>query len=282
MDDRRDLDLEAYFKRVGYKGSSAPTLETLRALHFAHATSIPFENLDVLAGKPLHLDLASVARKLVDERRGGYCFELNSLFSGVLVALGFKVTNLVGRVRWKAPAETITARSHRIMRVDLPQGPYLADIAFGALTLTGPLKLEPGIEQATPHETFRLLKEGAEYELQAKLGEGWVAAYRFTQEPQQPVDYEVASWFTSTNPQSIFVKNLIVARPAADCRRSLLNTDLTIRHRDGRIEERTLQSVGEIADALCTHFDISLGQAEIAASIAPHFARWRAAADKPA
>lgn len=272
------LDLDAYFARIGYRGSRAPTLETLRALHFAHATTIPFENLDVLAGKTPLLDLAPVVRKLVDERRGGYCFELNMLFSSVLKALGFRVTDLIGRVRWKSPADIVSARSHRVVHVDLPEGPFIADIAFGGLTMTGPLKFEVDIEQPTPHETYRILRRGQDFELQAKLGEDWVSIYSFSLEPQAPVDYEVSNWFTATHPNSIFVQHLIVARPAVDRRHALLNTGLTIRHKDGRVETRQLASVDEIAVALRDYFDISLSEDQKAASLAPHFACWKAMA----
>ncbi|MGB3808822.1 MAG: arylamine N-acetyltransferase [Parvibaculum sp.] len=269
------LDLDTYFARIGYRGSRAPTLETLRALHFSHATTIPFENLDVLAGKTPLLDLAPVVRKLVDERRGGYCFELNMLFSGVLKALGFRVTDLIGRVRWKSPADIVSARSHRVVHVDLPEGPFIADIAFGGLTMTGPLKFEVDIEQPTPHETYRILRRGQDFELQAKLGEDWVSIYSFSLEPQAPVDYEVSNWFTATHPNSIFVQHLIVARPAVDRRHALLNTGLTIRHKDGRVETRQLASVDEIAVALRDYFGISLSEDQKAASLAPHFARWK-------
>jgi N-hydroxyarylamine O-acetyltransferase len=273
------LDLDAYFARIGYQGSRAPTLETLRGLHFAHATSIPFENLDVLSGKVPSLDVAAVQQKHVGAQRGGYCFELNALFSAVLKALGFRVTDLIGRVRWKAPLDAVTARSHRLIRVALPEGVFLADIAFGGLTMTGPLRLETGIEQQTPHEVYRLLphgEDGAAFELQAKLGPDWASIYSFTLDPQAPVDYEVSNWYTATHPASIFVQHLIVARPAADRRHALLNTGLTIRHKDGRVETRALESVDEIAAALHDYFGIALSGEQKAASLAPHFKRWQA------
>lgn len=279
--DTSTLDLDAYFARIGYAGSRAPTLETLRALHFAHATSIPFENIEVLSGRVPSLDLAAIQQKHVREKRGGYCFELNMLFASVLKALGFHVTDLIGRVRWKASSDAATARSHRVARVELPEGVFLADIAFGALTMTGPLRLETGIEQQTPHEIYRLLPHGEAgrgFELQAKLGADWASIYSFSLEPQAPVDYDVSNWWTATHPASIFVQHLIVARPAADRRHALLNTGLTIRHKDGRVETKTLGSVGEIAEALHVYFGIALSDEQKAASLAPHFARWQAMA----
>lgn len=275
------LDLDAYFARIGYKGSRAPTFETLQALHFAHAISVPFENLDVLAGKVPSLDLAAIQQKHVGAQRGGYCFELNMLFTSALKALGFHVTDLIGRVLWKASPGTVPARSHRIARIELPEGVFLADIGFGGLTMTGPLRLETGIEQQTPHEAYRLLPHGeggADFELQAKLGADWAPIYSFSLEPQSPIDYEVSNWWTATHPGSIFVQHLIVARPTVDRRHALLNTGLTIRHKDGRVETQTLESVDEIAEALRVYFGIALSEEQKAASLTPHFARWQAMA----
>jgi N-hydroxyarylamine O-acetyltransferase len=93
------LDLDAYFGRIGWTGSRAPTLDVLSGLCLRHTASVPFENLEILLGRPIELDLASLQEKLVARRRGGYCFEQNALFQAVLVALGFRVTPLSGRVR---------------------------------------------------------------------------------------------------------------------------------------------------------------------------------------
>lgn len=270
------FDLDAYFKRIGYSGSRAPTLETLKALHFAHALSIPFENLDVLGKRPILLDHTALQKKLVADRRGGYCFEVNGLFAAVLRELGFDVTTLIARVRWKTPDELDTARTHMLSRIELPEGPFIADIGFGGLTMTGPIRLEMDTEQETPHEPRRLVAHEDGIELQAKLGEDWASVYRFTLEPHRRSDYEVASWHTSTHPSSIFVQFLIAARPGADRRVTLFNRDLTIRHLDGRVESRKLDSVDEIAAALETHMGLALSEEDKAAMLAPYMDAWRA------
>src|SRR5215813_4134219 len=97
------LDLDAYFGLIGYSGSRAPTLETLRGIHLRHALTIPFENLDPFLRRPVRLDLASLQNKLLRDRRGGYCFEHNVLFKAALDALGFQVTGLAARVLWNLP-----------------------------------------------------------------------------------------------------------------------------------------------------------------------------------
>lgn len=270
------MDIGRYFERIGYAGPREATLDVLRALHFSHATSIPFENLDVLAGRPIRLDQASLQRKLIDDRRGGYCFEVNGLFLAVLRQIGFNVTPFIGRVRWMQPEDVATGRTHMLMRVDLPEGPYIADTGFGGLTMTGPIRFVCDVAQETPHELRRLLAHGDGFELQGKLGNEWVSIYHFTEEAQSPADYELSSWYTSTHPDSIFVQYLIVARPYADRRVTLFNTNLTVRGLNGEVESRQLETVADIAEALRTHFGLPLSAGEQAVMLAPYMDAWRA------
>src|SRR5262245_31633198 len=106
------MDVDAYFARIGYRGGRAPTLETLNGIVRAHVQTIPFENLDVLLGRPIELDVESLERKLVAARRGGYCFEQNTLLLEVLGALGFTVRPLSARVRYQRPRDYTPARTH--------------------------------------------------------------------------------------------------------------------------------------------------------------------------
>ena len=274
------IDLDAYFSRIGYDGSHAPTLETLRALHFAHTMAVPFENLTVLSGDPVLIDLPSVQEKIVGRNRGGYCFEVNGLFAAVLRALGFSVTTLIGRVRWKAPEEIETNRSHMMSLVNLPEGRFLADIGFGGITMTGPVPFVTDKVLATPHEPRRFLacdvQGTAGFELQALLGDTWAPVYRFTLEPNGPQDYEQANWYTSTFPTSIFKQFLIVGRPTATSRKTIFNTTLSIRGLDGKAETQQLKSVDEIASALAEHFDLHLSEGDKARMLEPYFKTWQA------
>lgn len=276
MKEETTIDLDAYFARIGYDGPRTPTLDTLKAIHYAQAVSIPFENLDVLAKRGIRLDLPSLQKKLIAEKRGGYCFEVNALFAAALRAIGFDITTLIGRVRWLAPEEVDTARSHMLIRVELPEGPHIADVGFGGLTMTGPIRFETGIEQQTPHEPRRLLPHDDGFELQAKIAGDWMPIYRFTLEPHRHTDYEVASWYTSTHPSSIFVQFLIAGRPQEGKWLSLLNRDFKIRGLDGKAETRKLESVDEIAEVLGSYFGIQLSEEDKALAIAPYFEQWRA------
>ena len=144
-----DFQLDRYLARIGFKGAARPDLGTLTAIHAAQVDAIPFEGLDPLLGRPVKLDLASVQAKLVNSRRGGYCHEQNVLLKAALEAIGFKVTSHGGRVRWMSPpGSPLGPREHTLLKVDLPEGAYLADAGFGACLLDRPLRLEADTEAA--------------------------------------------------------------------------------------------------------------------------------------
>jgi N-hydroxyarylamine O-acetyltransferase len=244
------IDVGAYFQRISYTGGWMPSLETLRGIQLRHAVAIPFENFDPLLGRPVRLDLASLQQKLLGDRRGGWCFEMNLLFAHALRALGFRVTCLSARVLWGQPEDAITARSHMLLRVDLDAGPYIADVGFGGQTLTGPLRLEPDVVQATPHEPFRLLRIGEGFKMQARIGDAWKALYRFDQQEQFQPDYEVSNYYLSHCPNSHFLHNLLVARPDTDRRYALRNNVLTVHHLDGTTERCLLTNAADLRRAL--------------------------------
>ena len=208
------LDLDAYLARIGWTGPRTPTLEVLSGLMRAHVQAIAFENLDILLGRPIQLELDALQAKLVTARRGGYCFEQNGLFSAVLRGLGFQVTTLAGRVRLGVPAEVPTARTHMVLRIDLPGAdcPYLADVGFG-FSPTGALRLEADLEQPLELDRYRLLRAPSTWTLQLHQPEGWSDAYVFHDDAYTPIDYEVANHFTSTHPRSHFRLGPLVIRP---------------------------------------------------------------------
>jgi N-hydroxyarylamine O-acetyltransferase len=229
------MRLDAYLERIGYTGDRHPAAAVLEALHLAHATHIPFENLDVLRGLPIRLDLESLQGKLVDARRGGYCYEHNLLFGAVLEELGFAVTRLAARVRHRAPI--VTARTHMLLLVDVEQGQWLADVGFGAEGLLLPVPFGAEQESRQFAWTYRVkapgpkgpgLRHEAQWVLQSKRDDVWTDLYVFTLEPQLPIDYEVANHYTSTHPESRFVKGLTIQLPTPDARTALRNRELIV------------------------------------------------------
>ncbi len=232
-------------------------METLRALHLLHPTAIAFENLDPFLGRPVLLDMQSVQKKLIHGGRGGYCFEQNGLFWRVLLALGFRVTGLSARVLRGRP-EDLSPRSHMLLKVELPEGIYIADIGFGSQTLTAPLRLDDPHPQETPHGLFRVVKKGDEYDEQALLGGEWETQYRFGMQDYYPQDYEALNWYRATHPQSPFVTTLIAARPRPGKRLGLRDNHYAVRHQDGRTEKGTFSKPSEIMAVLEKDFGLTL------------------------
>lgn len=244
------INLAQYFDRIGYQGRQDPTLETLRALQSAHAYSIPFENLDPLGGQVVSLDLASIHDKLVVQRRGGYCFEQNTLLWAVLNQLGFKVTGIAARVRWQVPASVITPLGHMALRVCIGSGQFLVDVGFGGLTLATPIDLSTDRPQLSAHEPCRLSQSHGEYLLEANLGDTWSPLYRFDLAEKYSEDFEVWNWYTCTAPQSPFVKTLMAARLEPRRRHTLRNNRYTLRESGAEETSRLLSSYEDLRNVL--------------------------------
>lgn len=249
-------DLDRYFARIGHAGPRAATHETLRALHLRHVCAVPFENLDVLLGRTLALDLPALERKLVQDRRGGYCYEQNTLFAAVLRALGFRVVPLIARVRWQVPPETGTPRTHMVLRVEIDGRPWLADVGFGGVGLSEPIALDTGEEQATTHEPRRILRRGEYLVHQVRTGSGWADAYQFTSDEVPAIDYEVANWYSNKHPRSHFQQNLIVTRVLPEGRAIVFNREFTRRTRNGTAHTQEIRSSDELVRLLAEHFDL--------------------------
>lgn len=247
-----ELDLPAYLRRIGYTGDLAPTRAVLDAVHRAHATSIPFENLDILLGVPIRLDLASLQAKLVSGRRGGYCFEQNALLAGVLEQLGFTVTRLAARVRFRT--DRVLPRTHMTLRVDLDSVRLLADVGFGADGLLLPVPLD-GTESRQSAWTYRVVDDDGVQLLQSRRGERWEDLYAFTHEPQLPVDYEMANHYTSTHPESRFTQILTAQAIDTDVRRVLRDRDY-VEDRGATSSARTVQDDDELVAVLAEAFGL--------------------------
>ena len=272
------VDLEAYFQRIKYDGPRTATLETLRSLHYLHPQAMPFENLDiVMRFPPQCLDARSLQKKLINAHRGGGCRENNFLFNAVLKQLGFKTRCLVARVVYasRGPNAPQAPRSHSLLRVNINnEGSFIADVGFGSLTLTAPLRISDdsdvriGEEQQTPHETFRIDNAGdSSYLLQVKLKssdrnhenvEEWKPVYIFDNQQQKKEDYEMMAYFGWTHPSSIFVNSVWVSIVLKDTR-YLLRDKILFSYRLQKCDEkREINSINEFHDVLSSIFGIVL------------------------
>ncbi|ALW86466.1 hypothetical protein AUC43_16055 [Hymenobacter sedentarius] len=251
------VDLAAYTARIGYQGPLTHSLDTLVGLHLAQAFSIPFENLDIHLNRPIGLDPASLMQKLVQEKRGGYCYELNGLFRLVLQQLGFRVTCLVGRNLLAGPP--LRPRAHQVLLVEVAGQPWLVDLGFGTNGLIEPIPLEAGPEHRQFFDAYRLQAAPQHnFHLQLHMQGQWQSLYTFTLDEAQPSDYQMMNFYYSQSPDSPFRKQRITTLAAPDFRASLVDTELKIRRPDGSITATTLADAGAYAQALETHFGIRL------------------------
>jgi N-hydroxyarylamine O-acetyltransferase len=198
------FDLDAYLARIGLSGRPG-----IAEVHRAHATTIPFENLDPHRGVPVSLAIDDLERKLVHDRRGGYCFEQNLLLATALEALGLEVDLMLARVR---VGGVVRPPSHLVVRAADGGDAWHVDAGFGRGTLLEPIPFGPGGEHEQSGWRFRVVQDGPEYVLQAASESGWADQYGFVPEPVPRIDIEVQNWFTSTHPRSPFVTGLIASR----------------------------------------------------------------------
>jgi N-hydroxyarylamine O-acetyltransferase len=258
------VDPSRHLLRIGHRGAAEPTLETLRALHLAHLTSVPFENLDIHLGRPIVLDEAALFRKIVEQRRGGFCYELNGLFAGLLRALGFQVTMLSARV--VAGGGTGPEFDHLALRVDLPEGRFLADVGFGRsfrepLAMDAPEGSDEDSEAEGTH--YRVVPGQPDWAVQWRSGDRPAEReYLFTLTPRRLEEYAQMCEHHQTSPGSTFTRKRLCTLATADGGRiTFLNGSFT-ELRAGVKTERAL-SDAEVGPLLRDRFGIAVSDAEV-------------------
>jgi N-hydroxyarylamine O-acetyltransferase len=236
------MRLHDYLRRVGVDPGLPPTADTLRRLHIAHREAFLFDNVAIQTGGTISVALDAIERKFIDEGCGGYCFEHNTLFAGVLRDLGFEPVTLLGRVR-RGPPER-WARTHMVLKVPADGEVWLADVGFGGVGLLEPIALRDGTVAAQPGLTYALRRDGCVWVLSMRDPSliqtsshdttlSMTDLYEFSEDPQTAGDVEVANHFTSTHPDSVFRRTLTIQRSARDGRLVLRGDTLT-RYTGGR------------------------------------------------
>lgn len=215
--------IEGYLERVGL--TQVPDLGGLVRAHLQH---IPFEALSALSGEPILLDDESLFQKLVKNKRGGYCFEHNTLLQRVLEALGYELVQLQARMR--RGAKELRPHTHKLLRVRLHDQDYLVDVGVGG---EGPSQPIPWgtIQEFQPGVEHRMIPEDELWVVQTRTDGGeWVDLYATDNRPAQHIDYVMANWFTSTHPTSIFVTHLLTGLHHDGGYKILLDSRLRVRH----------------------------------------------------
>lgn len=253
--EEKKFNIDDYLERIGYKGGLEISSKTLRELHVGHVTHIPFENLHPLQGKSVSLNREDLFEKIVHQKRGGYCFEMNGLFSHVLKELGFQVTDVFARVY--RPDFGFSGRAHQVLIVDVDGERWMADVGFGGNGPIAPVKIEEDTEQEQYGRYYRLKSHPVhENVLEFKVEDGYETVYAFTSEACYPMDYDIANHFTSTHPDSVFRKLIMCTMPTKEGRVSMFDNNLKVIE-NGKVEQKVLESDNEIRQALVEYFGLS-------------------------
>ena len=252
---------ERYFDRIGWRGPLSLTLDTLASLVRAHMTRIPFENLDVLLGRGVRIDLDSVFAKLVDSKRGGYCFEQSTLFRAALEHVGFQPVAHAARVIMLTPRQS-APRTHMFLTVSISGTTYVLDPGFGGQGPLVPVPLVENIETRDGPDVHRFTRRDGEWVLEARIGGTMSPLWMSTLEPESPIDFVMGNHYTSTYPESGFVQRLMLsARGPRGRRVSVMNRDVTIAN-NGTVQKSQLADRAALRALLTHEFGIDVPEVE--------------------
>jgi N-hydroxyarylamine O-acetyltransferase len=254
------FDLDAYLARIGVRGPLPPTLDTLAALTRAHITRIPFENVDVLLGRGIRIDLDSIARKIVVNGRGGYCFEHGTLFHAAVERLGFQATTHAARVltilqKHQAP------RTHMFVLVELDGTRYVIDPGFGGHAAAVPVPVREGAEVRDGDDRHRVLPCDGEWVLEAEIDGTMRPLWTSSLEPQFPVDFELANHWIATASASPFTNRLMLRALTPGGRTTVMNRDVTVVSA-GKTEKYQLPDRRALRALLARDFGFDLAEVE--------------------
>lgn len=251
------FDLDAYLERINYSGSREPTEETLNDIHICHTLNVPFENLDVFYGKSPLLDEVSLYNKIVKNRRGGYCFEMNGIFSIALQNMGFRIANLLARVT--IDGINYTSKTHQVILVETENKKWLADVGFGNEGIIAPLLLVEDTDQKQFAHTYRIVKEDRfdGYLLRKKTGDTYNSMYAFTMDECYPEDFVMSSHYTATFPASFFKMMRMCTMPTKEGRITLTDTHFKV-VKNGNVSENEIKNEDEFGRYLKQYFRLDL------------------------
>jgi N-hydroxyarylamine O-acetyltransferase len=252
------LDLDAYLARIDYRGPLTPNVETLKALQQAHLAAVPFENLEIVTGGEIRIDLKSLQDKLVRRRRGGYCHEHNTLFATVLDRLGFEVMGRNARMLMGEDASIVTPLGHTMLVVKAAGYDWMVDVGVGNVGPREPIRLEADREVSHGPWEYRLERSPLGYWLlrHKRLGE-WFNIYQFSDEPCYRADSGEYNYLASHHPASPFVRRIVAQHNGAEVRLALTDLELKV-FRPGREPEQQRIEADALLDLLRQRFGLEL------------------------
>ena len=250
------MDSQAYLLRIGLESKLKPTLDALHLLQDAHMRHVPFENLDVLLGRPLNLKTHALFEKIVTRKRGGYCFELNMLYGWLLSEIGFDPVPMLARVWLRDPVDT-PPRTHLVNRVKIDGQDWISDVGFGGRAARGPLKIQDGYEVDDGDGRIRIMQD-AEFGFRiSRFQDGtWSDQYTVETKPAHLADILSGNHWTENHPESHFRHGIGVGLFTKEGRTSFYGGVLTHRGRETRSEPISGQA--KILDVLEDDFGLVL------------------------
>ena len=248
------LNITAYIERINYRGPLEPTAATLRELHKAHMLAAPFENLDIHLGREIVLDEQKNYAKIVERRRGGFCYELNGAFAMLLRALGYDVKMLSAGVA-NTKGEFGPPFDHMTLLVELEKR-WLADVGFGD-SFREPLLLDEQGEQLQDCGAYRIARDGEQLTLEQRAGNLWEPQYRFTLQPYNFTDFAEMCRYHQTSPDSPFTQRRTCSLATVDGRITLAGMRLITTTSSER-RERDLTDEQEYTTVLRERFGVEL------------------------
>ncbi|QYR20904.1 arylamine N-acetyltransferase [Paenibacillus sp. sptzw28] len=259
MNDSRHIlkaEVRAYLERIGYEGPVDGSASALAAIQERHLHAVPYENLDILRRRPLSLELHDLYEKIVVRRRGGYCFELNALFGWLLRELGYPVTDYMARF-WRDEPNPPPKRRHQVLKVQAGDDFFLCDVGVGGIVPRRPIQMTEGLEHEQGGECYRLERDSYYGWMLCELKHGqWSRLYSFTEEPQLPKDFIMATYWCENSPDSIFTKDAMVALRTLEGRNTIAGKEFRIFTSEG-VKAFVPQTMEEYSEALRTYFGIS-------------------------
>lgn len=216
-----------YCTRIGFSGQAQANVETLAELMRCQLFNVPFENLDVQAGKTISIDPQDIVNKIVYQPRGGYCYEVNSLFAMALESLGIDYQFVAARPMFY-PARR--PKTHMVVIAKVDREDYLCDLGFGSYGIRAPMALSAtNIEIQQDFDSFKLTcADGKNYIVQALVDGEWINQFGFDLYPHELLDFIPANYFNSNSPDTIFVQKLLVVKHTPLGRKILLDNKLKI------------------------------------------------------
>ena len=251
------MDIPKYLKRIGFDGPVTHDYESLKKIQYCHMTTVPYENLEIMAGIPLKLDIDSLYQKIVIDGRGGYCFELNGALGALLRGLGFDVTDCMARFL-KGETET-PMRRHRILQVRCHDGLFLCDVGVGMINPIYPVRLDSGDVQQIGNEQYKVTKDDFLGTVLHQCFEGvWDRFFSFTDEPQLDIDYIMPSFYCEKHPDSPFTKgDMLAIQTRFGGKNSISGDKLTYWDEKGK-HKVTIENEAMRKDAIAKYFGITI------------------------